>query len=175
MGLDPMTLAAIQAVGTGVSMLGAQSSASYQAAVATRMAEQNEANAERARTVGQIQQQEQDFEAAGILAGEVAKQAASGFEVSSTGFARRNKLARTLARRDALRIREDAEIEAENFETAAQDNRTQAAGAKMRGRAALLSGFLQFGADYVSGANMARADKVRALEHKALVKELKNG
>lgn len=140
-----------------------QSMANYQAGIATRNAQVMEENARQERMAGQIDQQEQDLEAAAIMAREKQQQGASGFETSSTGFNRRNAMLRILARRDASRIRDDADRRATSMENDAQGERETAANYKRAGKNALFAGLLNIGGDLLGGAtlvNQKRANQI---------------
>lgn len=151
-GLSAGTL--ISAVGTLFGAMSQMQMAKYQAAVAERNAAVAEDNAKKQREVGQVDQQEQDFEARAILAEEQNRQAASGFQLSSTAFARRNATLRILARRDALRIRDDAERKAISFENEAQGHLESAQMSRMSGRNALIGGLFGVASDLVGGATL---------------------
>jgi len=153
----------LSGVGTLVGAMGQMQMANYQAAIAERNAQIATENAKTQRQVGQIDQQEQDFEAAALIAEERAKQAGSGFAGSSTSFQRRNTALKALARRDALRIRDDADRKAVSFENDAQGELASAQMSRSAGRSALFQGVLGFGTSLISGAssvNRIRANQI---------------
>jgi hypothetical protein len=150
----------LSGVGTLIGAMGQMQMANYQAAVAERNAQIARENAKTQRQVGQIDQQEQDFEAAMVMSEERAKQAGSGFQLNSTAFQRRNTTMRMLARRDALRIRDDAERKAIAFENEAQGEVESAQMSRMAGRNSMLQGVLGFGTSLISGA--ASVNRIRA-------------
>jgi hypothetical protein len=150
----------LSGVGTLIGAMGSMQMANYQAAVAERNAQIADENAKTQRQIGQIDQQEQDFEAAMVLSQERAKQAGSGFQLNSTAFQRRNTTLRMLARRDALRVRDDAERKAVAFENEAQGELESARMSKMAGRNSMLQGVLSFGTSLISGAS--QVNRIRA-------------
>ena len=132
MSIDPVSLAITS---TLISTVGGLAMGSYQNRVAQNEAILAQQAAQDAREAGQIQQQEQDFAALQQMSAEEGRMAASGFSLNSQAFSRRRQLNKILARRDALRIRTEAERTGQSF-----DNR--AAAAKAEGKAARFGNFL---------------------------------
>jgi hypothetical protein len=161
---------ALTLVGAVVSGIGARRQANaqaemaqYQAAIAERNAQIAANNAETQRDVGAIDQQEMDFQAAAIIADEKNRQAASGFSLNSTAYRRRDAALRTLARRDALRVREDAERKAISLENEQQGELSSARASRAAARNYRSQGRFAFASSLISGATQVaniRADQI---------------
>lgn len=156
MGFDPLTILTV--VGTAVSAAGniaqanAQAASARQAGMAQaradtiraethdRSAEISEINAQRARDTAAIEAQEQDFLTLELLGRQEAIQSASGL----TGFShtRARAGARELGRIDALRRINEGEVEAFNFRTQAESQRSSAELSRLSADNALISGNL---------------------------------
>jgi len=151
--------ATIASTVVGMQAAQAQAQAQYQMAMYQAKVAENNAivaqdNAKQQRQVGAIDQQEQDFEALAVLAEERAKQGASGFTLNSTAFQRRNATLRMLARRDALRIRDDAERKAIAFENQASGELASARMSEMEADNALTAGKYNSLSTLIGGASM---------------------
>lgn len=157
----------VSVVGTVAGAMGQMQMANYQAAVAERNAQVAQDNAKLQRQVGQSDQQEQDFEAAALLAETKTQQAGSGFSLSSTSFQRRNQTLRMLARRDALRVRDDAERKAISFENEAQGEVESAQMSRQAGRNALFQGIIGVGSDLISGASLVNRKRASQITRQA--------
>ena len=96
------------------------------------------------------------------LSQEKARQAASGFSVGSTSFGRRNRMLKILARRDALRIRNDADREALSLENAAAARRAEAAQSRRAAKFSLLEGAFGIGDTLITGAALRKRQQARS-------------
>lgn len=143
---------ALSVVGTVASMMGAQQASAYQAAIAERQAVMLESQARDVRQTGQVNQQERDMEARSIIEQERGRQAGSGFSTNSTSFGRRNRAAQVLARRDALRVRQDADREATSLQNQAAGQTAQANLYRSAGQNSMLEGLFGVATDLVNGA-----------------------
>lgn len=157
----------LQLSGTIMGALGSMQAANYQSALAERQAAMMEQQANDVRQAGQVNQQERDVEAAAIIGRERGRQAGSGFEGGSTSFRRRNRSASILARRDALRIRQDAEREAIGLENQAQGARATASNYKRAGRFSLLEGVFGGATDLVNGATFVNRRRAMQINRDA--------
>lgn len=126
------TLASAQglssAVSLGTGVLGTISA--YQTAQANKAAAANAAavedeNRKRAIATGGVSAQDKDFENLYALSQQEVQQAGSGLKLSSASSVRARRLNRVLARRDTLRIVDDA-----NTQGASAGNRAEAARAQ---------------------------------------------
>lgn len=140
----------------------------YQAGVLRNQATVARQNAQRAVFAGQITQQDQDQAAAQAIGQEVAAQGASGLSLSSGSFARRRESMKILARRDALRIRNDADVKAQNFNAEAATNEAEA-------RQSSLGSFLSLGgmalgikADLINAAGLISSTKTAQIRRDTL-------
>ena len=139
----------------------------FRSSIAMRNAELLRQNAEDTRQAGQANQQERDMEAAAIMSDIVARNARSGFSVSSTSFVRRNRAAQVLARRDALRIRADADREAVSLENQAEGEVVTAQNFRRAGRNSILSGLFDFTTGLVDGASLVNRRTALRLNRQA--------
>ena len=153
--------------GTIAGVVAQRRAANFQASVAQRNAQMLQDNAADTRQAGQINQQERDMESASILAEDQTRMAGSGFELNSTTFNRRTRAGRILARRDALRIRQDADREAVSMENQADGERATAQSAKRAGRNALVAGLFDVGSGLIDGATMVNQRKALQINRQA--------
>lgn len=168
-----MTLAAVgTAFAVGSKIVGglADFNASrYRAAVADRNAKFAEANAVSATQRSQVEQMEQDQVASVLMGEQQAVQGASGLSIGSRSFALTRKGTGDLARRDALRIRQQGDLEARNYR---QEGADYSAGAKLERQGAIMgligTGF-DVGATLVSGASKTGKTKAAKGDFKSLV------
>lgn len=164
MSFDPVTLMtigrAVSAVSTVVGTIGSMNAASYQSAVAARNADIMERNATRAIEDAQREQQDYGEEARGQIGSLVASLSASGASLAGGSGSERIAGGRGLLRRDASRIREAGNLEAEGFQQAAQDARTESQMARQRSRFALFGGVLEGGSSFLS--NTSRIQRARS-------------
>jgi len=154
----------------GGSILGTVSTISglnYQAAISEREAAFAERERLYAQEKGQINQQEADLAAKAEIAAMENKQAASGFEVGSGSFEQRRRVASILAKRDALRIRQDADREAEQLAEVAQAKRSEASMARRSRLFAGVGGVFDFGTSLINGAELANKLKASAIRRDA--------
>ena len=169
------TLSTLLTVGSTVAGLAAsrantraqQQAANFQASVAQRNAQMLQNNAADTRQAGQINQQERDMESAAILAEDQTRMAGSGFELNSTTFNRRTRAGRILARRDALRIRQDADRDAVSMENQADGEQVTAQSAKRAGRNALVAGLFDVGSGLIDGATMVNRNRALRINREA--------
>lgn len=136
-----------------------QAAYKYQAEVQKVNAEIARDNAVREIQTSQIQQEDQDRAARGMLGEQIAQQAASGLSLGGRTQIATRRSARELARRDALNIRYAGEIGKYNYlqeafnQDASANMSTMAA--KQAGKDAgfgLLGGFLNAAGSLVGGA-----------------------
>ena len=158
MGVETIMMVgtAASAIGGVVSTISQMQAASYQAAVAERNAQLMDQNA---RTEIQRAQSEtvDEAEAARAQIGQlVAAQSASGISMQTGSPLIRRRGAERLAQRDAVRIRSDANVQAENMMRQGADYRAEASMARSRRGATMLSGVLDVGSSIVGGARQIR-------------------
>lgn len=154
-----ITSSGLGAVGTGITALGTLQQLSFQQKVAQNQAILSQQQADDARERGQIEQQEQDFDAAMQMGAETARLAASGFDVTAGSLGRRRSYQKLLARRDSLRIRNDSEREAVGFENQAQNARTEAKGFGLQQVFSLFEGATNFGSSLIGEATLVNRRK----------------
>jgi len=133
----------------------------FQQKMLEQQAKVAEENAARERFAGQIDQQERDFVALQEMDARVARQAASGLSLQSSSFRRRRRTDRVLARKDALRIRNEAEVRATNFENQAASRRAEADMAGSAATFSLFEGVLGAGQDLITGAEFVNRQTAR--------------
>jgi hypothetical protein len=136
------TVASTVVSATG-AMAAAESEANmfkYQQEVANMNAQIAEDNAKRARDVAQVNQQDQDNQAAAFLGEQLAIQSASGVDLGSRSSLGSRKASRAVARRDALNVIQAGELNAYNSLTDKVNFDAQAAQAGMAADNALLKG-----------------------------------
>ena len=142
----------ISAIGSIASGALGFASAMYQQEVADMNASIAEDNARRAIERGQIAQQEQDDQTRALLGSQEASQGASGLSLNSPTAQRTRSTARMLGRKDALNVRQDAEIQAYNYKVEAANQSAAGKMAMLTGVGNLLTGFVQAGGSLVSNA-----------------------
>lgn len=135
--------------------IGAISQANYQAAVASRAAKIQEQNAQRIVAAGQADAQQQDMEAAAAVADDIARNAASGFAVSSPSFIRRRERQRVLIEQDRSRIIEDSRVQAMSAREQAAASMSEAAQAKKSALFSMLDMGLNVTDSLIGGATLA--------------------
>jgi hypothetical protein len=135
----------LSVVGTVVSGVGTYMAAQSNAAIQEYQAKVADRNVKQARVNASAAQQEQDQKNRALLGQQLAQQSASGVDVGvgSPKLTRVN--ARQLARMDALRVHQQGEMTATNFETQAAGARMQADAYQQGGMFGLLSSFLDAG------------------------------
>lgn len=126
----------------------------YQAAVAMRMAAEEEKNAALVREAGGAEAKQQDEEAVAQISDEIARQGASGFSLSSGSFIRRRSRLDTLASRDRTRIVEDANRQGESANNRAASYRAEAKASRKSLFSTLLDVGLGINKSLISGANL---------------------
>lgn len=151
-----MTIAALAtAASVGSSVLGGVSdftAGRYRAQIANRNAAIANANATAAQVRANVEQQDQDLTSSVLLGEQEAQQGASGLALNSRSFAQTRTASRALARRDALRIQQQGQLEARNFQSQAADYTAEAAMEKSGATSSLLGGFLKAGGSLITGA-----------------------
>ena len=142
----------VSAVGGVVGTMAQMQAASYQAAVAERNAQIMEQNARREVDRAQVETQDQSELAREQIGQVIAAQSASGISLQSGSPLVRRRGLQRLAERDAVRIRSDANVQAERFQQQSADYQGQAGMARSRGRMSLFSGVLNVGSTLIGGA-----------------------
>lgn len=147
-------------VSTGLAFAGVVAStsaatqqANFQAQMAERNAKIQEDNANRAQYNAQVQQQESDRVARGLIGEQIAAQSASGLKLGGRSQMLTRKSAKQLARLDALNIRQAGDIEAYNYRVGAEDAAIAAGFARQSASNALTEGFLTGVGTLVGGAS----------------------
>lgn len=166
------TALAVASTAIGVAGAVAESRAnaaelSYRGAIATRQAQLEEQNAAMVRQAGAVTAQDQDFEAAAIMADELATMSSRGFVVNSPSYARRRNQQAALARRDRLRTVIDANNQAASASNRAATARAEGAQARAGQRNNRISGILNIGSSLISGANLAGELAARRISNNA--------
>lgn len=131
-----------------------------QAKVAEQTANEN---AQRASFTGQVSAQDADFEAAAAIANEQESRAFSGFAATSGSFLRADRRNRILARRDAERIRQDADLEASQYKAKAAEARSERRGMLMQGMFDTLSGVMDMKTSLISDSTLVNTRKAQAV------------
>lgn len=147
---------------TVIGGIGQMQAGNYQSAILQRQAEAERRNAERVSFTGQLNQQEQDAAATAQMGAETAAMSASGFTLNSASFSRRAALTKILSRRDALRIRNDADVQAQNLTANASTLEANAAAAKP-GLMDWIGLGLNVGSDLLTGASMVNRNKAQQI------------
>lgn len=151
---DPATLAVvIAATSKIVEGFSAYQQDKYKAQIATMNQQVAEQNASRAIDRSQVEQQTQDNAARAALGEQTENQATSGLALTGRSFVQARRNARTLARLDALNIRQAGSVEAYNYKVDAVNYGAEATAAKSEGVGALLGGFLGAGSSLASGSS----------------------
>lgn len=158
----------LTALATGVSVIGGLAQARFQGQVADNQAQLLEQQATQARQRGEIEQQETDFAALAEISRNQARRAGSGFELGSTSFNRARRVETLLARRDALRVRDNAEREALSLQSGAATAKAESQGAKRAGLFNAVGGAFTFGSDLIGSATLANKKKTAQLGLKAV-------
>jgi len=147
-------------VSTGIALAGvvastsaAQQQANFQAQVAERNQKVMEDNAVRSQYAAQVQQQESDRVARGLIGEQIAAQSASGLKIGGRSQMLTRKSAKQLARLDALNIRQAGDVEAHNYRIGAEDQAMAAGFARQSASNALTEGFLSGAGTLVGGAS----------------------
>lgn len=158
---------AVGAMGAVSEMNAQRAELSYRGAIATRQAQLEEQNAAMVRQAGAVAAQDQDFEAAAIMADELATMSGRGFLVNSASYARRRDQQAALARRDRLRTVVDARNQAASASNRATTARLEADQARAAGRNARTSGILNIGSSLISGASLTGETFARRISNNA--------
>lgn len=164
MAFAPAAFAALPTIlgviSTGVAIAGVVAStsaatqqANFQAMIADRNKAVMEDNAVRAQYASQVQQEESDRVARGLIGEQIAAQSASGLKIGGRSAMLTRKSAKQLARMDALNIRQAGDIEAHNYRIGAEDAALQAGFARQTASNALAEGFLTGVGTLVGGAS----------------------
>lgn len=153
----------LSAIGTGIGIIGSLRQANYQKAIADNQAQLMQQQAEQTRRRGEIEQQETDFAALREMGANEARRAGTGFSLGSTSFNRSRRLEGILARRDALRIRDNAEREALGLQNRAESARLEGKLTKQAGIFNAVGGAFTLGGDLISGATLANKRKAAEL------------
>jgi hypothetical protein len=156
---------------TAGSLIGGVSSflsGQYQAGVLRNQAAVADQNAARAIFAGQITQQDQDISARQAIDQDIAAQAASGLTLSSGTFARRRDSLRILARRDALRTRNDAEVQAQGLKAGASAARAEARQTSFGSFLSLIETGFNVKADLINSAGLVASSKAAQIRRDTL-------
>lgn len=156
MTIAPLALAQIgtvvSTVGAVAGVIGNMRAASYQSQVAARNAAIAEENARRELERSQVEQVDYADDARQQIGALEAAMAASGFD-SFSGSSAASLLGRkTLARRDAERIRTSGVETANRFRQQSSDFQIESKQARRAGFMSLLSGAADIGSTYISGS-----------------------
>lgn len=154
----------LSTIATGVGMAGSFVASQYQAGVARNQADLLTQQAEQARERGQINQQETDFEAFNIMGQNQTRRAGSGFSTSSTSFNASRRMERMLARRDAYRIRDDAQRESLSLLNQAAAKKSEAKALNFGSFLDLAGGGFELGGDLISSATLVNKKKTSSLK-----------
>lgn len=153
----------IGAVATGVSIYARIREAKYKQQVLNNQAQLLEREADEVRDTGQVVGIEQDLAAVEVMDEELAFQGASGFEVDSFSFRKRRLLQRKLARRDSLRIVNNAQRKAERLEQQAALDRQSGSFARRSGTFDAVGDFFGGVGDLISSADTVSSQRRRAV------------
>lgn len=162
------------AISTGIGVVGkilqdnqARDAAAYQARILRNDATFKQKQAEQSRFTGQVQQQDQDLDALVQMETQEVQQAGSGFALSSLGLRRARAGMRVAARRDSLRIRQQAEARAIDLENNARVDEDNASMAEASAPSKL-STLFSVGETLITGASLINKRKADALTRKEL-------
>lgn len=161
MGVE--TLATLSLVAGGVqtamgvvSSLGqaaaSKKNANYQAAIADRNAEMARRNARMEAERGEAAQVQQQMKSRNTIAAITAAQAANGLDINTGSNLDVRTSAESLARVDALNVKNDSVRKAYNFETEAAGEVAQAGAYRAKGDNDQLAGWVDAGSSLVGGA-----------------------
>lgn len=150
---------ALGVVGSLASASAQQSAANYQARIGMMNAQIAEDNARRATDRSQYEAMEQDTLTMAQLGEQVAAQSASGLSLGGRSQMLTRKSAIELGRKDALKVREAGQREAENFRIQAANETANASANKAKGSNAMLAGYLNAGTSLISGARSLTSAK----------------
>lgn len=145
----PLLAAGAPTLTAGASLLGGIGglmSTFGQASALRASAQANEDNASRALFRSQVDAQDQDMAAKEEIASYVSSAAFSGFSISSDYFQQGERRLKVLARRDALRLRNQGDLQAANY-------RSQAASDRASAKNLSLKGILDFGGSMLSAGS----------------------
>lgn len=145
----------IDAVGQVTQAIAQKKAAEVQAQVSDTNAVIADQAAKRAIAVGQVNQQEQDLATKALVGQQFAVQGASGVEVNVGSPVQARMAAKRLGRLDALRIRQNAGLEAKAYRVAAYGYRTDADLLRQTGRSAIAGGVIGAGGSLLTGAARA--------------------
>ncbi|NJL70346.1 MAG: hypothetical protein HC888_01450 [Candidatus Competibacteraceae bacterium] len=129
-----------------------------QAKVAEQVANENSS---RASFAGQVSAQDADIEAAAAIAAEQEARSFSGFSGSSGTFARNDRRSRILARRDAERIRQDADLSSSQFKAQAAEARSERRNIGLKGFFDTIGGFVDMKTSLISDASLVNQRTAR--------------
>lgn len=118
---------------TGVGIISTITEANYQSQVLKNQAAAAEADAAHQRQAGAVEAQDRAAAAKQEMDLELAQQGSSGFDVNSFSLRNKRALNQVLARRDSLRIVDDAERAALQLENRAANDRASAGNVKRAG------------------------------------------
>lgn len=155
------TATGVGTLAAGLGVVGSIYSTVYgmkQAKIAERVANEN---AERATFTGQVSAQDADIEAAAAIAAEEESNAFSGFDKSSGTFARVSRRNRILARRDAERIRNDADLESYQYKVQATEARTERRNIGFKGMLDTIGGVIDMKTSLISDASLVNQRTAR--------------
>ena len=151
--------------GSIISGIAANNAGKYQQAIAMQNAQIAEENSRRAIERGQVEQQDQDMQTRAELATQEAMQAGSGLNISGGSQMLTRKSAAELGRRDALNVRQKAEIDSYNFKTQAASAVAEGRMARAKGRNALTAGYINAGSSLINTASYV-SDPLRFTQRK---------
>lgn len=155
------TASGVGALASTLGVVGSVYSTIYgmkQAKVAAQVADEN---ASRASFAGQVAAQDADMEAAAAIAAEQEARAFSGFTTTSGTFERATRRNRILARRDAERIRQDANLQSSQFKAQASEARAERRGLALKGFFDAIGGAVDMRTSLISDSSLVNQRTAR--------------
>lgn len=157
------TLGTALAVGGSLySGYSAMQQGNFEAKLANYNAGIFEDNARRAIQRSQVEQQDLDNESAAMMGEAIAAQGASGLSLGGRSAILTRKAMAELNRKDALNIRQAAELERENYQRQAAGQRLEGQMAKRAGKAKMIASLFEAGTSLIGGANPTAKSKMFA-------------
>lgn len=163
MAFAPAIGIALAIAGIGLSAIGSiqqgqsnAAAATYQSQVADRNKQINLVNAQRAIARSRAESQQVEEQNRALYGAQEAAQSASGLSLFGRSQILTRKSARELGRRDVLNVRQAGEVEAYNFQMAAQDNATQSDFLQQQASDSALAGWLGAASAVVGGLSSPR-------------------
>lgn len=120
-------------------------------------------NSKRASFAGQVSAQDADIEAAAAIAAEQEGRAFSGFASTSGSFQRADRRNRVMARRDATRIVQDAQLESSRYKAEAAEARAERRNIGLQGFFDTLGGAIEMKSSLIADSSLVSARKTRAI------------